>query len=661
MNEQMGCVMLLMLLLIIVINITISISINRYNDKRILSRNRFITRLSVQVNNNDNNNLNNNNNEHISIYQLNDINRLGDDDDSLKKLDSILILRSFDYLRSQLLDRICTLEWFNQISEPFFTEKVTEEEMSKFISSLIKLNQEKITVTKSSDSNPDITVDIVQVIEPRLVASILLACRINVIDDMLSQLPLILKENAESAKYAATCLQDGENVARKNRRPVLSSSSSPDSIKTFSSLNMLITNSALNQMKVDLYSQQKKHFVEYLNEFVENVAQSGTLDDLLKRGSKNVRKIAVNFRKWQEGPSAGLAEDDNEMIDSNSKDIYNDVHKPGSPRHLLERLMLQGLASSSFENNMKGTKKRKINNDKDRKEDEDEDVDVQSLAQSLIDSRAFVAESLNEILRSKRERFEEQKKIFTELIEENGGYAKVQVNGLVSPGLEVSKFSYNSPVLQINTTIFDKNFNKTSNETGTDFRVTAGKPPSLPSDASSFGGDEKIGKPGWKAEDGSQTKPDSAGVKKKSLVSVLDPPSKRPPEPPSRNNGGIEVIERPNGVDYFDEDFGNINDFINLGPNTRIRIVGIAEEDNKRFACLEAIGGTLPSGFIFRRWVDYNDAVRFLDLNNNMTDSNENKESDKISKDNINSVTNKQETEENDSLSPFFGGGVIRM
>jgi hypothetical protein len=496
-----------------------------------------------------------------------------------------------------------------------------------------------------------------------------------VIDDMLSQLPLILKENAEAAKYAATCLQDGESAARRNRKPVLPTTSSPDSILTFSSLNMLITNAALSEMRADLYSQQKKQYIEYLDEFVENVAQSGTLDDLLRRGSKNVRKIAVNFRKWQEGSSEV---EEAQSVQSKGNDILTDVHKPGSPRHLIERLMLQGLATSSLDRDRRNTKnklKRKINNDEDRKEDEDEDIDVQSLAQSIIDSRAMVAESFNDILLSKKERFIDQEKMYSEIIETNGGYAKVQVNGVVSPGIEVSTFSYKSPALQINTTTFEGNFNKTANETGTEFRTTAGKPPTLPNDVTSDV--EKYGKPGWKVEeDGSQTKADTSGTRQKSLISVLDPPRQRPPVPPQRNNNNIEIIERPNDVDYLDEDFGSINDFIELGPNTRIRIVGITEEENKRFACLEALGGILPIGFIFRRWVDYNDAVNFLDVNNDITSSStsgsklesnndstivESNEQSSVLENDIRQGDSNSDLFDDDSNSPFFGGGIIRM
>jgi hypothetical protein len=33
----------------------------------------------------------------------------------------------------------------------------------------------------------------------------------------------------------------------------------------------------------------------------------------LRRGSKNVRKIAVNFRKWQEGVSSGVEEEEESL------------------------------------------------------------------------------------------------------------------------------------------------------------------------------------------------------------------------------------------------------------------------------------------------------------------------------------------------------------
>lgn len=654
--------MMISMMIVLILLITICSSIGIFNNRN------SIIRSSKSSSRSRSSRLYNN-----PLNQFHDINKLGDRSPYLVRLDSILVLRCFDYIRTKLLvsDRICTLEWFNQIIQPFFIERQGEEEMLKLISSLIKLNPEKITVTKKSDSNPDITVDIVQIIEPRMVASILLACRINVIDDMISQLPLILKENAEAAKYAATCLQDGDSTARRNRKPVLPVNSTTDSILTFSSLNMLITNAALSEMRADLYAEQKKQYVEYLDEFVENVAQSGTLDDLLRRGSKNVRRIAVNFRKWQEGSSEieEAEESSSSSVESKENDILTDVHKPGSPRHLIERLMLQGLASSSVNVDRKNGKnrlKRKINNDEDRKEDEDEDIDVQSLAQSIIDSRAMVAESFNDILINKKRSFKEQEKTFSELIETNGGYAKVQVNGVVSPGLEVSTFSYKSPALQINTT-FEGNFNKTANETGTDFRTTAGKPPTLPNDVNG-GNVEQYGKPGWKAEDGSQTKADTSGTRQKSLISVLDPPRQRPPAPPRRNGNNIEIIERPNNVDYMDEDFGSINDFIELGPNTRIRIVGITEEENKRFACLEAMGGILPIGFIFRRWVDYNDAVNFLDLNNDITTSSNNKldsstivESDKQSVLDNDIRQDDNDLFDDDNNSPFFGGGIIRM
>lgn len=264
-----------------------------------------------------------------------------------------------------------------------------------------------------------------------------------------------------------------------------------------------------------------------------------------------------------------------------------------------------------------------------------------------------------------KERLIDQEQRYTELIEKNGGYAKMSVKGFVSPALEVSIFSTNSPVVQMNAT-FENSFNKTNNETASDFRITAGKSPTLPSDQ--LGESVKNnGKPGWKVEDGSQTKADTSGAKQKSITSVLDPPNQRPPPPRKGGGNDIEIIEGTNDVDYLDEDFGSIDDFINLGPNARIRIVGITTENNKRYACLEATGGPLRSGFILRRWVDYDDAVTFLD--SNMNSNNEKQESDDNSQvvpddniaDNVDTAHDDSDLFYDSEKSPFFGGGVITM
>ena len=116
---------------------------------------------------------------------------------------------------------------------------------------------------------------------------------------------------------------------------------------------------------------------------------------------------------------------------------------------------------------------------------------------------------------------------------------------------------------------------------------------------------------GWVSDIDNDASDDSPGVKKetsggakKTGTILLDPPV-RPP----RDDGGQEppeVIETRNPLDWNDIEHGDLNSFLDLYPNCKVRIVGIKEEDGEKWACVEA---RLGNGSTALRWVDYDEAV----------------------------------------------------
>jgi hypothetical protein len=363
---------------------------------------------------------------------------------------------------------------------------------------------------------------------------------------MVSQLPLILKESAEAARYASILLQEGDSSARRSRRSILDPATTTSaSINTFNRLNMFVTNVALDQMRSRLIMKNNLAAQSYLEEFIQNIDSSQHLAKLL--GQSSNRKTA-------------------DAMMARAKAYTADHHIPGSPRHLVERLMYEGLklsmdreleqknnaAESSSSSSTMGGKypspmksrqnfiQRVADSFDTEKVPNKKDVDVQGLAQDLIDTRADVADACLKTLKEVMDCEISTKKLaeYAAMIDEKrlriittkGTIAPVDLHGTelkvrsISPAGE-SPSLYYSLANDTGMSRSDPNANNSSDYAA----VNAGKPKSSAGGpdfslqgilSALFGGGENTGRKGWKEEDGTQPKPESDGAKQKTSVGV---------------------------------------------------------------------------------------------------------------------------------------------
>jgi hypothetical protein len=363
---------------------------------------------------------------------------------------------------------------------------------------------------------------------------------------MINQLPLILKESAEATHYATVFLQEGEGAAKRSRRPIIELSNAPPAlVANFNRLNMFVTNVALDQIRSRYVVSGNKLAQSYLEEFVQNIDSSQHLAKLLSASShpKTVSSMNAMARAYTA-----------------------DHHNPGSPRHLIERLMYEGLKHSldkkfgkrgsrltddtADDEKKNPSKQRKtfaqriadsIENDAAK-----DDVDIQAMAQDLIDIRASVADSCAQTVRDIMasdaagselqgfiRRIDERR---VRIIGQNGAPAvdlhgselEVRTTDSASDSPSMFLSFTNGTCSPTDPTSGNSNFNDTSSAA-----VSAGQPKSTAGGAGGsdfslqgilnalFGGGESGGKKGWKQEeDSSQPKTDTDGAKKKTPVAV---------------------------------------------------------------------------------------------------------------------------------------------
>ena len=144
------------------------------------------------------------------------------------------------------------------------------------------------------------------------------------IEELQTILSNIVQENIECVKYATLALQQGEEAARSKRRPLfnLNETDSNAIFLAFNKLDLLVTNLALDKVRSRYTMEGRLAAREYLDAFVRKIDSSQTLQRLLSQ-SPNARTSEAAAARHRRNSA--------------------DHHVPGSPRHLIERLMFEGL------------------------------------------------------------------------------------------------------------------------------------------------------------------------------------------------------------------------------------------------------------------------------------------------------------------------------
>jgi hypothetical protein len=191
------------------------------------------------------------------------------------------------------------------------------------------------------------------------------------LSELQNILSLILEENVEAVNYATLCLREGEDAARRQRRPLLDPQAfSPDSItenmvSCFNKLDLLITNMALDKIRYRYSCDNRNEQREYLDQFVMKIGSSQTLARLLSQ-SPNQRTSEAAAARYKRNAA--------------------DHHIPGSPRHLVERLMFEGI-KANFESIRSTGRKLVVKDGEGNAYATQPSVDILAIATDVVEER----------------------------------------------------------------------------------------------------------------------------------------------------------------------------------------------------------------------------------------------------------------------------------
>jgi len=289
------------------------------------------------------------------------------------------------YIRDKL-----ELIWFNQFVRKF-NDQASETGNSKTFNSLVKAlidtNAGQLSLYREVDDNPSQSCTVRVNINPHKIATLMMEQKDEVFQDIVQLMSLIARENDECYKFAALNRDEGEEIAKRNRASVFSSIDvkwpGPLLKANFEVLNLFVTNFALDRCK----KRKGEELATYLKDFVENISYSKTLSDLLTirnrqkedgRSSKAGTGRSSSSSSSSSGGGGGGDFDDSVASQAtspssstssvlttalpfslrltvgvgsstapaayptgrNARYMDRDSYAPGSPRHLLERLLV---------------------------------------------------------------------------------------------------------------------------------------------------------------------------------------------------------------------------------------------------------------------------------------------------------------------------------
>lgn len=193
-----------------------------------------------------------------------------------------------------------------------------------YITKMIKMDKHEIEILMDPPKNYLKNIDLKRksqarlsyghTIEPRKIANQIISVREDVCNEILVDLNSIKLEHEEAIRYAKACLQDGRELAEKNRRATRYSSqgSTPYRDKTFYECSLLLTNIALDVFR-GRFNLSSNHLGLKLIEDTVKEAGQEEADYLESQGLTNIPGArSPNFILgdiYYKGLSQGLIED----------------------------------------------------------------------------------------------------------------------------------------------------------------------------------------------------------------------------------------------------------------------------------------------------------------------------------------------------------------
>lgn len=511
---------------------------------------------------------------------------------------------------------------------------------------------------------------------------------------------IILVENIEAVNYATMSVREGEDVARRHRKSLLDpqeflpQSITENMVACFNKLDLLITNMALDKVRSRYNSEQKNEQLEYLDQFVMKIDSSQTLARLLSQ-SPNQRTSEAAAARYKRNAA--------------------DHHIPGSPRHLIERLMYEGFkANLEHAHADPGRTDLYIGRKLTVKDGEGNPYSTKPFVDILAIARDVIAErgSLCVVFTTKitdltllRVTSVKEMAHFLARARDAENFlvidqAGIPMDGTKSIQLRFSAPAFLSPSVSINmdpTTggvgvggntggsvgagggNYSLSVRAVSNRLNDDGSINA---EALSEVLSSFfrlkgdrgnagnieGGEGGEGREGMREADPSAADPSDSNevqIKVKVINRGVPTPSEKLPLGETIDRSGSNDESR--AVGGVEVPVGDLSAFLQLGPDARIRLVSQAETQGQKYLLLE--GKSLPMegprGLHVRAvrvWISYNEAVEFLNKNGATAGLSEEASTLGVEAEaDAEAVAGSQKDLQDDDSSPFFGGNIPMM
>jgi hypothetical protein len=218
--------------------------------------------------------------------------------DELPKFDSTL-LHQLDKLVDNLLSgstmstvSYYMLEFKNDIEYQYITkfencdrDGFTKQSFDEYINKMIRLDGQELHVIIDPPKNYMKSIDpsrrsqarlqYSHMVEPRKLANQIISVREDVCNEMIVDLNSIRLEHKEAIKFAKAKLKDGPEAADKQRRitRVSPTGSTPYRDKSFHECSLLLTNIALDLMRVDFERASNPLGAKFITEVVESATE----------------------------------------------------------------------------------------------------------------------------------------------------------------------------------------------------------------------------------------------------------------------------------------------------------------------------------------------------------------------------------------------------
>lgn len=213
---------------------------------------------------------------------------------------------------------------------------------NSLVSFLIEKDLETVSLYREAENNPDLSMTMKVEINPMRIAEFLLMAREESFSDIQEQLELILQEHKEALVFAEVCRLEDEAIAKRSRRNLLTKPHQQNHLfsSSFQTLNLFVTNFALERLRQALVAENLVTVWQALEDFVENVSYSKALYDAIQDRKNGVPTEEEKEQRATDPKLFSLVLTAGTGVSPKEAQSFAPAYQPGSPRHLLERLLL---------------------------------------------------------------------------------------------------------------------------------------------------------------------------------------------------------------------------------------------------------------------------------------------------------------------------------